>query len=139
MKLLTLLKGIIQYIYLVPLQLLADTTLLYRPTGQAELDLIAASGYRYFPPRLPEQPLFYPVLTLAYATKIAQWNATEGGVGYVLQFKVRNKFLNNYRMQLAGGEEHQEYWIPADKLPEFNDAIVGKIKLIKTVHNTKKE
>ena len=139
MRLLTLLKGIIQYIYLVPLQLLADTTLLYRPTGQTELDLIAATEYRKFPPRLPEQPLFYPVLTLAYAMKIAQWNATEGGVGYVLQFKVRNKCLNSYQTQLAGGKEHQEYWIPADKLSEFNDAIVGKIKLIKTINNIKKE
>lgn len=133
MKFLTLLKGIIQYIYLVPLQLLAHTTLLYRPTGQAELDLIAATGYRRFPPRLPEQPLFYPVLTLAYATKIARWNAIEGGVGYVLQFKVRNKALCNYQVQLAGGKDHQEYWIPSEKLAEFNDAIVGKIKLIKTI------
>jgi hypothetical protein len=31
--------------------------------GPGELELIAASGYRPFPPRLPEQPIFYPVLT----------------------------------------------------------------------------
>ena len=41
----------------------AATTTLYRPVGQAELDLIAATGYRPFPPRLPEQPIFYPVAT----------------------------------------------------------------------------
>ena len=36
---------------------------LYRPVGQAELDLIAASGWRRFPPRLSHQPIFYPVLS----------------------------------------------------------------------------
>jgi hypothetical protein len=37
-------------------------TVLYRPAGQAELDLIAGSGFTAFPPRLPGQPVFYPVL-----------------------------------------------------------------------------
>ena len=39
-----------------------ETTILYRPVGPKELELIVASGYREFPPRLPEQPIFYPVL-----------------------------------------------------------------------------
>ena len=37
------------------------TTILYRPIGPKELELIAARGYREFLPRLPEQPIFYPV------------------------------------------------------------------------------
>jgi hypothetical protein len=46
-----------------------STTLqLYRPVGQVELDLIAESGYRRFPPRLSHQPIFYPVLSIEYAT-----------------------------------------------------------------------
>lgn len=36
------------------------TTFLYRPVGPEELKLIAASGWKEFPPRFPEQPLFYP-------------------------------------------------------------------------------
>lgn len=28
------------------------------PVGQAKLDLIVASGFRRFPPRLPERPIF---------------------------------------------------------------------------------
>jgi predicted ester cyclase len=32
--------------------------ILWRPVGQAELDLIAASGWRAFPPRLTGQPIF---------------------------------------------------------------------------------
>ena len=35
-----------------------ETTTLYRPIGQKELDLIAESGFTKFPPRLPEQPIF---------------------------------------------------------------------------------
>jgi hypothetical protein len=38
----------------------ADSVTLWRPVGPAELDLIRASGMRAFPPRLPEQPIFYP-------------------------------------------------------------------------------
>jgi hypothetical protein len=37
------------------------TRSLYRPVGQAELELIEASGWRAFPPRLAHQPIFYPV------------------------------------------------------------------------------
>ncbi len=48
------------------------TVTLYRPVGPAELDLIEATGWRKFPPRLPEQPIFYPVLNEEYAAQIAQ-------------------------------------------------------------------
>jgi hypothetical protein len=57
-----------------------DTVTLFRPVGPKKLALIAASGYRAFPPRLPEQPIFYPVLTEEYAAKIARdWNAKDPG------------------------------------------------------------
>jgi thioesterase domain-containing protein len=32
--------------------------ILYRPTGLRELQLAARSGWRAWPPRLPEQPIF---------------------------------------------------------------------------------
>jgi hypothetical protein len=64
-----------------------STRTLYRPAGQKELDLIGAADYRAFPPRLPDQPIFYPVLNRAYAEQIARdWNTRDersGFVGYV--------------------------------------------------------
>ena len=45
--------------------------ILWRPVGMRELELIHESGMKAFPPRLPEQPIFYPVLSEGYATKIA--------------------------------------------------------------------
>ncbi len=103
---------------------------LWRPVGGRELELIAAADMRAFPPRLPEQPIFYPVLTEAYATKIARdWNAPRGG-GYVTRFQVRAEFLAGYEVKQAGGQEHLEYWIPAEDLPAFNEAIVGQIEVI---------
>ena len=39
-----------------------ETKTPYRPAGPKELALIVASRYREFPPCLPEQPIFYPVL-----------------------------------------------------------------------------
>jgi hypothetical protein len=35
------------------------TLTLFRPVGPEELALIEASGWREFPPRLPDQPIFY--------------------------------------------------------------------------------
>lgn len=113
------------------------TIILYRPTGQHELELVRASGYRAWPPRLPEQPIFYPVLNEEYATQIARdWNARGTSVGYVTRFRVRAKFLRRYHIQTVGGRVHQEYWIPAEDLPEFNRNIIGLIEVIAEFHPT---
>lgn len=114
---------------------MTDTlTTLYRPVGQQELDLIHASGSLRFPPRLPEQPIFYPVLTEEYATEIARnWNTKDersGFVGYVLRFSVRTEFLSRYDVHVVGTIGHREYWIPAGEVAEFNENIVGEIEVV---------
>lgn len=107
------------------------TTLLYRPVNQAELDLIAALGWVAFPPRLPEQPFFHPVLTAQYAAQIAHdWNVPYYGVGYVLRFAVDADYADQFPVQNAGNAEHDELWVPAEELPEFNKHIVGQIEVI---------
>ncbi len=102
--------------------------------GQGELDLIVRSGYRRFPPRLPHQPIFYPVLSEEYATKIARdWNtkdAASGFAGYVTSFAVTQECADRYEIHSVGGERHQELWVPAAELPEFNDQIVGRTEII---------
>ena len=99
--------------------------------GPKELALIEASGYKEFPPRLPEQPIFYPVLNEAYATQIARdWNATRDGSGYVTRFEVDAEFLERYSVQTVGSSIHQELWVPAEELPDFNRHIVGSIEVI---------
>lgn len=110
-----------------------ETVPLYRPTGTKELALIEKSGFIAFPPRLPEQPIFYPVLNEEYATQIARdWNAkyNEVKIGYVTRFEVQKEFLDKYETQIVGGKIHEEYWIPAEDLEEFNQNIVGKIEVI---------
>jgi hypothetical protein len=112
----------------------AKTTVLYRPVGEYELKLIQASGYREFPPRLPAQPFFYPVLNEEYATRIARdWNtkdAASGFSGYVLRFNVREDFLGKYDIHTVGDSRHQEYWIPAADLQTLNQNIVGSIEVL---------
>ncbi|TGX41375.1 ADP-ribosylation/crystallin J1 [Sphingomonas naasensis] len=109
-----------------------DTVTLWRPVGPRELELIEASGMRAFPPRLPEQPIFYPVTSEDYAVKIARdWNVPESGSGFVTRFAVERAFLANYRVEEAGGLAHREYWIPAEDLPAFNAAIVGAIEVVR--------
>lgn len=111
-----------------------DVVTLYRPVGQKELDLIRESGWRTWPPRLPFQPIFYPVLNEEYATQIARdWNTKDAAsdyVGYVTRFQVRVDYLRRYPVQTVGGAQHQEYWIPAEDLEEFNHNIVGMIEVI---------
>lgn len=108
-----------------------ETVTLWRPVGPQELDLIRQSGMRAFPPRLPDQPIFYPVTTEEYAVKIARdWNVPASGSGFVTKFKVRKSFLDNYRVEEAGGSAHREYWIPAEELSAFNEAIVGEIEVV---------
>lgn len=108
-----------------------ETTFLYRPVGPNELALIAASGFREFPPRLPEQPIFYPVLHEAYARQIARdWNVKDSGAGYVTRFAVRKEFLANHPVRKAGGAIHEELWIPAEELDTLNRNIVGLIEVI---------
>jgi hypothetical protein len=111
-----------------------ETVTLFRPVGPKELALIRASDFRAFPPRLPEQPIFYPVLNEAYATQIARdWNsksAQNGNAGFVTRFAVRAAFLANYNVETVGSRMHQEYWIPAEQLDAFNASIVGPIEVI---------
>jgi hypothetical protein len=111
------------------------TLTLYRPVGPAELELIRLSGWREFPPRLPDQPIFYPVLNEAYAAQIARdWNVPASGSGYVTRFDVSAKFAQQYPRRIVGGREHEELWVPAEELLEFNRQIVGLIEVVAEFH-----
>lgn len=107
---------------------------LYRPVGQAEMDLIIASDYTSYPPRLPEQPIFYPVLNEKYAREIAdKWNKHRSDsdyVGYVTTFEIDDDYISKYSVQTVGASYHQEYWIPAEELDNFNRHIIGTISVL---------
>ena len=107
------------------------STTLWRPTGPAELELVRAAGWRRWPPRLPDQPIFYPVLNEDYAVRIARdWNVPHSGVGYVTKFAVRTSYLDRHEVHQVGGRTILEYWIPAEELAEFNDNLVGEIEVV---------
>jgi len=111
-------------------------TVLYRPVGQKEFELVRDSGFTRFPPRLPEQPIFYPVATEEYAVTIARdWNASAPGeTGYVIGFRIEAAFLDRYEPHKVGGAQHLEYWIPAEDLDDFNDHIVGAMEVLHVFH-----
>jgi hypothetical protein len=97
------------------------TVTLFRPVGDKELELVADSGWRSFPPRLPEQ--------------IAKnWNSQPrwGGVGHVLSFDVPASATARWPVQIAGGQAHEELWVPSEELDAFNEMIVGPIRHIAT-------
>jgi hypothetical protein len=80
---------------------------------------------------LPQQPIFYPVLNADYATQIARdWNAKHDGSGFVTRFQVDAAFIERYPVQVVGSSTHQELWVPAEELVEFNRHIIGPIEIV---------
>ena len=113
---------------------MSELVTLYRPIGSKELALIEVSGFRAFPPRLPEQPIFYPVTNEEYAVQIARdWNAkyNDDGAGFVTRFLMPSDYVAQFERKVVGGREHEELWVPAEQLVEFNSKIVGKIEVIR--------
>ena len=108
-------------------------TSLFRPVGLQELSLIWDSGMREFPPRLPHQPIFYPVANVEYATQIARdWNTKDessGFSGFVTQFAVRDSYVEKFELHTVGSSSHIEYWILAEQLPAFNASVQGAISV----------
>jgi len=106
--------------------------ILYRPVGLQELELIYDSGMKAFPARLPQQPIFYPVFNLEYARQTASdWNAQNGQfAGYVTQFKVEDEYISQFEKHTVGESQHQEFWIPAEEVEEFNKHIIGHIRVV---------
>jgi hypothetical protein len=114
---------------------------LLRPVGLKELELVAAAGWRAFPPRLFGQPIFYPVLTVEYARAIVtEWNSREaaaGHCGFVTAFDIGDTFVARYPVQqLGGGPVYRELWVPAEELAEFNDHLLGPIRVVEAVYGT---
>jgi hypothetical protein len=113
--------------------MMKNSVIMYRPVGSAELKLIEESGFKSYPPRLPDQPIFYPVLNEAYARQIARdWNSklNEDKIGYVTRFAVTAETAKKYKPEVVGAKMHEEIWVPAEELNAFNAAIVGKIEVI---------
>ena len=113
-----------------------QVTTVYRPTGPQELALVAASGHKRWPPRLPDQPIFYPVTNEQYAIEIARdWNVPASGEGFVTRFHVRKSFMDRYSVQQVGAAHHTEWWVPAEELETLNDHIVGLIEVVGEYRN----
>lgn len=106
--------------------------ILFRPVGLEELRLIYEADVRAFPPRLPDQTIFYPVLNEPYAAQIArEWNVLSGTrAGFVTRFEVDDRYVAKFERRVVGGREHKELWVPAEELSEFNAQIVGPIAVI---------
>jgi hypothetical protein len=111
-----------------------ETTRLYRPVGLKEMELIAETDYKLFPPRLEWQPIFYPVMNQEYAEQIAfEWNTVDefsGFIGIVTAFEVKTVFLEKYEVQNVGDKNHNELWIPSEDLADFNANIIDRIDIV---------
>jgi len=108
-----------------------ETTKLYRPVNKAELILIQETGWKKFPPRLQDQPIFYPVTNQEYASQITtEWNLPSYKNGFVTEFELSNKYLSKFKVEKVGLDHHTELWVPAEELEEFNSEIIDRIRVI---------
>jgi hypothetical protein len=113
-----------------------STITVFRPVGPLELELVRRSGYKHWPPRLPEQPIFYIVTSEDYARQISrQWNVKDSGAGYVMRFNVHKSLMDQYQVHQVGGVRHAEWWVPAQDVEKINAHIVGLIELIEEFHS----
>jgi nicotinamidase/pyrazinamidase len=114
-------------------KILGPTLTLFRPVGPEELAKLEENNFTAWPPRLSDQPIFYPVLNQAYAEQIAtEWNVRDSGSGFVTKFEVNRDLLKSYPRKIVGGKQHEELWIPAEDLGELNKNLIGPIELIKS-------
>jgi hypothetical protein len=106
--------------------------ILYRPVGLEELRLIYEADMRAFPPRLPDQPIFYPVLNKPYAARIAKdWNTKTGSkAGFVTRFEVDDAYIASFERRVVGSQAQEELWVPAEDLAEFNARVIGPILVV---------
>jgi hypothetical protein len=110
---------------------MTETITLYRPIGPAELAFLKETNFTRWPPRLPEQPIFYPVTNERYAREIAKrWNVSDSKQGFLTRFSVKKSFMDQYDIHQVGASYHTEWWIPADELETLNNHIIGKIEII---------
>jgi hypothetical protein len=107
------------------------TITVYRPIGPEEYELVRKNGFTAWPPRKPDQTIFYPVANEEYAVEITRcWNVKQYGVGYVTRFEISRSFMDRYELQTVGAAHHREWWVPARDLAALNQHIVGKIEVI---------
>ena len=61
-----------------------------------------------------------------------KWNVkdTADHKGYVTKFEVDDNYISQFEVQTVGRSYHQELWIPADELENFNQHIIGTIQVI---------
>ncbi len=113
-----------------------DSVVCFRPVGPAEFALLQANGFTRWPPRLPDQPIFYPVTNERYAIELTQWNVADYGMGYVTRFNVQRSFMDPYAVECVGAAHQTEWWIPAEDLEAMNDHIAGPIEIVGTFPET---
>ena len=111
--------------------ILPEEITLYRPIGSNELTKLENLKFQKWPARLPDQPIFYPVTNEAYARQITEeWNVPSSGEGFVTKFQLPRSFLKEFPRKIVGGQKHEEWWIPAERLEELNQQLIGTIELL---------
>ena len=59
----------------------------------------------------------------------------ESGSGFVTKFEVEAEYLRQFPVEVVGGSVHEELWVPAEQLEEFNSNIVGDIEVVESFGN----
>ena len=106
---------------------------LYRPLSAEEYNAVAEKGFRGFPPRSAEQPLFAALLSQTGAKKIARHMRIEKQAehtAYVVSFLVDDAYIRQFPVQQDDEPDFRALWIPAEDVEILNQHLIGKIRII---------
>jgi len=72
------------------------------------------------------------VLNADYAAQIARgWNTAQPPyAGYITAFEIDDAYVARFERRVVGNRTHEELWVPAEELDEFNRQIDGQIRVI---------
>ncbi|MET0791633.1 MAG: hypothetical protein ABW061_08950 [Polyangiaceae bacterium] len=106
--------------------------ILYRPRWPGRTSADLRSGPEGFSAASPGSADFYPVLNQPYAGKIPKdWNMKSGSkAGFVTHFEIDDAYATRFERRIVGSQAHEELWVPAEELAEFNEHIVGAIRIV---------
>ena len=57
------------------------------------------------------------------------------GSGFVTKFHIDKHYIRKFDVQNVGGEIHNELWVRAEELEEFNAHIIGLIEVAMEFYN----
>lgn len=107
-----------------------ETIVFSRNITVAELKFIKTNKFKKFPPCSPDYPFFHTMFNQKIDLEI-----DKNKISYGIRYEIKKCFLDRYEKQFVGNYDIKDYWIPSKDLEEFNQNLIGEIKITSINHS----